>query len=429
MLAQSLSDDIVSYILSIPRFSKDKHSMEDLRRFLSRLGDPHIGKKIIHVAGTNGKGSVCAYLHGIFIASGIKTGLFTSPHLVSMRERIKINKHIATEDEFASAFTMVKENITDFHPTFFEFLFLMAMVIFGKKNVECIILETGLGGRLDATNVLENKDLTIITPISYDHMEVLGSTLREIANEKAGIMRPGIPLVTSWQQIGVWALLMDKASAYNSQIVVIDNNAIKINKIRIKSIDFSYQYRYDIVVRAILPTKALYQIENASLAIHSALIFNDERISVETIKRGLEKTVWPGRLEDMGSGVIFDGAHNKDGIRAFISEAIFNNCRGRKFLLFGGVKEKQTKEMITICKNAKIFTWMVACPVANPRTLKINDLLAFFRPEQVFDDVKSGLSYLLDHKEPEDIIFVTGSLYLYHEVKLLLEKKPRFTDD
>ena len=423
--AFSLNDSLGShsceqYILSIPRFSNAKHSLTDLRGLLEELGNPHHGKKIIHVAGTNGKGSVCAYLHSIFNASGIKSGLFTSPHLCSLRERIKIQNRLTTEEEFVTAFNTVKNKLENFHPTFFEYLFLMALLIFAKEDVECLILETGLGGRLDATNVLEDKDLTIITPISYDHMEHLGTTLTLIAGEKAGIMRPKVPLVTFNKDPEVITLLREKAMEIAAPLVEINDSAIKINKIATKTIDFSYQYRYDIIIRSILTTKALYQIDNASLAIHSALIFNDERISVESIQRGLNETYWPGRMEELKSGVIIDGAHNENGILAFVASVRAIPCNGRRFLLFSGVREKQSREMITILKEDSIFDEIISCSLDNPRSLTGDDLLDHFLPEQIYPDVENALSYLTKKKKQGDLIFITGSLYLYSEVKLLL---------
>jgi len=414
------------YILSIPKFSQDKHNLEDLQQFLAKLGNPQLGKKIIHVAGTNGKGSVCAYLHFIFQASGISTGLFTSPHLITMRERIKINDEIVSEDNFISAFEIVKKNITDFHPTFFEFLFLMAMLIFDDAGVECLILETGLGGRLDATNAIREKDLTIITPISFDHMEYLGTTLTAIAGEKLGILRVAVPVVSAIQEPDVMKFIEQKAAEYESPFTVINNNAIKINKIALKTIDFSYQYRYDIVVRTKLSTKALYQIENASLAIHSALIFNDERISIKSITDGLNQTVWQGRMEELDSGIIIDGAHNENGILAFMQTVKNIACEGRKFLLFGGVREKQSKKMIDILREDAIFDEIIACVLDNLRSLGSEDYKSSFLPEQVYPNVKSGLLLLINKKQTDDLIFITGSLYLYSEVIQVLTEG---TDD
>ncbi|MCL2253100.1 MAG: Mur ligase family protein [Lachnospiraceae bacterium] len=411
------------YILSIPLFNQEKHSLLTLKHFLIFLGEPQSGKKIIHVAGTNGKGSVCAFLESILRASGVKTGLFTSPHLISMRERIRINNDIVTEEVFNAAFELIKEKIdafrkvenNDFHPTFFEFLFLMAMVIFKDADVEYVILETGLGGRLDATNAIDEKILTVITKISFDHMEYLGATLLAIAAEKAGIMRPSVPVVSSCQEDGVTAFLREKASEYGSKFAVINNSAIKIHELAIKSIDFSFQYRYDRIVRLLLPTKAIYQTENAALAINSALLLNDERISLSSISAGLVKTVWRGRMEEIHQGVIFDGAHNEDGIKAFITSVKAIPLRGKRFLLFGGVREKRSNEIVGLLRRENIFDEIIACPLKNKRSLRIDELLILFNKEQVFTDTQSALTYLNNKKQTTDLIFITGSLYLYEE--------------
>ncbi|MCL2051660.1 MAG: bifunctional folylpolyglutamate synthase/dihydrofolate synthase [Lachnospiraceae bacterium] len=415
------------YILSIPRFSAKKHSLADLRDFLNELGNPHKGKKIIHVAGTNGKGSVCAYLHAILRASGLTAGLFTSPHLVEMRERIKINDRIIALEEFIWAFETVKEKIKDFHPTFFEFLFLMAMLCFGKTKLQYLILETGLGGRLDATNVIDEKILTIITPVSYDHMEYLGTALGQIAAEKAGIMRPGVTLLTASQKAEVLGVLKEKAAENDVPIVPINKNAIKINKITSKSIDFSYQYRYDIVVRILLMTKALYQAENASLAIHAALCLGDDCVSTDSITSGLGQAVWPGRMEEIAPDIIIDAAHNEAGILAFIESVRLIPRKGRKFLLFGGAKDKQSQKIVAIIKEAKLFDEIIACQMNNPRTLLKGDLAELFPPGQIFTNVESGLASLLKQKQAGDLIFITGSLFLYSDLKLLLADE--VTDD
>ncbi len=182
------------YILEMPKFTK-KNSLDDTRLFLEILGSPEEDKKIIHVAGTNGKGSVCAYLCSVLTKAGYRTGMFTSPHLVEMRERFRIGKTLITEERFLQGFLMVmgrleemreKSGKTEYHPTFFELLFLMGMVIFREEKVEYIVLETGLGGRLDATNAVQTPVLTAITSIGYDHMEYLGNTIEEIAGEKRG---------------------------------------------------------------------------------------------------------------------------------------------------------------------------------------------------------------------------------------------------
>ncbi len=188
----------VDYINATPKFTT-KNRMEDTARFWARLGYPAKNSKVLHIAGTNGKGSVCAYLSSVLRKAGISCGMFTSPHLVSMRERFVINGEMVSEEDFLYAFRLVmgevKRLASAYHPTFFELLFFMAMTLFEKYGVEYAVLETGLGGRLDATNVVEEKKLCVITSIGYDHMEYLGETLAQIAGEKAGIMRSGVPVV------------------------------------------------------------------------------------------------------------------------------------------------------------------------------------------------------------------------------------------
>ena len=190
------------YILSIPKFSS-KNSMEDTKDFLRFLGNPDRELQIIHVAGTNGKGSVCAFLTSILCHAGYHVGTFISPHLVTMRERFLVDREMVSEEEFLEAFLQIKTALEayadgdSYHPSFFEYLFFMSMLIFRKKQVDYVVLETGLGGRLDATNSVEKKLATVITSIGYDHMEYLGDTLTAIAGEKAGIMRPGTPVIFS----------------------------------------------------------------------------------------------------------------------------------------------------------------------------------------------------------------------------------------
>ena len=189
-----------AYIEEIPKFTK-KHSLDHTREFLKRLGDPALDRKIIHVAGTNGKGSVCAYIKAILTAEGKKTGFFTSPHLVSVNERIEICGKPVDDDAFFRIFEEVYKIAGEMeaeglgHPSYFEFLFGMGMKAFAASDVEYIILETGLGGRLDATNAVPEPFLTVITSISLDHTDILGDTIEKIAGEKAGIIKKGVPVI------------------------------------------------------------------------------------------------------------------------------------------------------------------------------------------------------------------------------------------
>ena len=192
-------EEAAAYIEEIPKFTK-KHTLEHTKTFLKRLGNPAADRKIVHVAGTNGKGSVCAYLQAILMAEGKRTGFFTSPHLVSVNERIRMDNVQIDNKTFLEVFRKVLKTVRRMeedgieHPSYFEFLFGMGMTAFAETDVEYIILETGLGGRLDATNAVEKPALSIITSISLDHTAILGDTIRKIAVEKAGIIKPKVPV-------------------------------------------------------------------------------------------------------------------------------------------------------------------------------------------------------------------------------------------
>ena len=204
--------EIVDYIEEIPKFTS-KNPLEHTKNLLARLGNPQNDRKVIHVAGTNGKGSVCAYLDSMLRTGGYHVGLFTSPHLVKINERFKIDGVMVSDEQFVKAFekvrTIIKEAQADGldHPSYFETLFLMCMVIFQEAQVEYVVLETGLGGRLDATNTVDKPLACIITSISKDHVEYLGDTITQIAGEKAGIIKPGVPVIYDGKNLVLPALL------------------------------------------------------------------------------------------------------------------------------------------------------------------------------------------------------------------------------
>ena len=217
-------EEAVKYISDIPKFTK-KNSLEHTKKFLLELNIDVNKMKVIHVAGTNGKGSVCAIISNVLVECKKRTGLFVSPHLVEMNERIRINNEQIDNEEFTNAFNRVKYAADRMcergysHPTFFEFLFLMGMWEFNKENVEYAVLETGLGGRLDATNSIDNPYLTIITSIGMDHMEYLGDTIDKIAGEKAGIIKTGVPVIYWGQDEKVSGVIEEKGRLCNSKLI------------------------------------------------------------------------------------------------------------------------------------------------------------------------------------------------------------------
>jgi dihydrofolate synthase/folylpolyglutamate synthase len=296
----------------------------------------------------------------------------------------------------------------------------MALKVFARHEVEYIILETGLGGRLDATNALADKPLAVVTRLGYDHTEQLGGTLTEIAAEKAGIVRADRPMAALWQEPLVNAVLEQTAAAVGADLYFVDPAAAIVRKnidLSNNTIDFSYQYGYDSIEVLRLATRALYQMENAALAIRSALLLNEERIDKKAIAAGLAQAVWPGRMEEVAPGVIVDGAHNAEGVRAFLTSVAAIPCAGDMYLLFAASREQQGREMLEILAGAGLFCEIVACPLANARTLTVAAYEALPHLGQVFGSARDALGYLQEKKQPGDLIYAAGSLYLVGEIK------------
>lgn len=421
------------YINSIPKFS-DKNSMENTRRFLVHLGDPARKCKIIHVAGTNGKGSVCAYLCSVLEEAGILTGMFTSPHLVTMRERMSVNGRMATEQEFLQAFGFVMDRLSDlppdlagigYHPSFFEFLFFMAMVFFERLGVEYAVLETGLGGRLDATNSVSDKKLCVITSIGYDHMEYLGDTLAQIASEKAGIMRTGVPVVYTDKHDEAAKRIEECANRTGAEAIPVSEQAIKEIKIHHKTIDFSLHLNYYDYIGFTVSTEAIYQIENAALAIKALERLRDGRITLSAMQNGIRKMAWEGRMEEILPAVYVDGAHNIDGTRAFMETVRSQPCYGRRKLLFSVVKDKQYQAIIKAIASSGLFDEIGIVALRGARALPVDDMEDSFRQYtglecKVYGSLGIAFKELVLSKDDEDRVYIAGSLYLVGEIKALL---------
>lgn len=433
----SVYEEAERYINSIPRFT-GKNSMEDTVRFLEHLGSPAQHCRIIHVAGTNGKGSVCAYLCSVFREAGISAGMFISPHLVSMRERLVADGVIATEEEFLQAFTAVREKLSalpselvqkSYHPSFFEFLFFMAMVFFEKKGVEYVVLETGLGGRLDATNSVQRKDMCVITSIGYDHTEYLGETLWEIAGEKAGILRPGVPVVYSAGQKEAARRIEECAAGVGAETVPLPEHAIKEIKIQHKTIDFSLHLNYYDYIGFTVSMPAVYQAENAALAVTALVRLGDGRITVPVMQEGIRKTAWEGRMEEILPSVFLDGAHNIDGIRAFLETVRLHPCKGKRKLLYSVVRDKKYQAVTEAIALSGLFHEIGVVALKDERALPLTILEDSYRQYtgficRAYDDLDSAFRELVQEKDDEDMVYIVGSLYLAGEIKALL-RRPR----
>ena len=418
------------YILEIPKFA-GKSTLADTKRLLEKITGG-INSKVIHIAGTNGKGSVCAYLRSILMAGGCSVGTFISPHLETMRERISLGMEMISEEEFVEIFEQVLEVVLDEeqHPSFFEFLFLMAMCFFYRKEPEYIILETGLGGRLDATNCLETPSLCVITEIGYDHMQYLGDTLQEIAAEKAGIIKPGVPVVMLDKRPEITRILKDFAKKVKSSATVLKKEDILHVNIDNKTIDFSLQSSYYNYITLSLNTQAVYQIENAALAVKAAELLQDERIIPEVIKEGIRSASWPGRMEEILPGIYLDGAHNEDGIEAFLETAERIACSGRRLLLFGVVADKRYPEMIRRIAESNLFTKAAVTLLESDRSASLDKLREIWGQYNsniccsFHENTEEAYAYLISDREDNDLIYIAGSLYLVGQIKTLVRREP-----
>lgn len=425
--------EAVDYIETIPKFTV-KHPPEHTRELLSRLGNPQEGIKIIHVAGTNGKGSVCAYLNAMLLAGGKKTGLFTSPHLVRINERFQINGEDVADEQFLNAFLKVEKAAKEYeaegegHPSYFETLFLMGMLIFKEAGVEYLVMETGLGGRLDATNVVEKPLACIITSISRDHTEYLGDTLEAIAGEKAGIIKAGVPVIYDASQPGPASVIAAKAKEMGSPAWPMEPSFYEMKTQSREGITFTFAYPGGEKAELVIPYVAKYQMMNASLAFYTMHILQDVHdIPKNVLAEGLSKIKWPCRMEMAAPGVIIDGAHNEDGIAQFVSTAGYFAKENEITILFTAVADKHYHEMIgEICEGIHP-SHVVATQIDGSRVVPAEVLAEDFRKAGCTDvcaEPEIGAAYEKAlGKKGSGMLFCVGSLYLAGELKAYLAKR------
>lgn len=419
-------DEAVKYILDIPMFAQ-KIGRENLAGLLARLGNPEKHPHIIHVAGTNGKGSTCKMLATLLMKSGYRVGLFTSPHLVKINERIRINDEIISDEDFARIFCQVKEKFT-IHPSFFEVMFAMAAVYFNEQKVDYIIYETGMGGRLDATNIVE-PELTIITSIGYDHMEYLGDTLEKIAAEKAGIIKPGVPVIYFDRDPQVKAVIEKQAESRGAAVYPVEKTNYIINSLGHKTIDFSFHNGYYKYVHLKLGATALYQVENACLAVvaYSLLMKDIGEKELQILSEGLLSFYWEGRMEEILPGVYVDGAHNVEAVTSYCDTMERMYSEDRKLLVFAVVKDKEYESMIDLLTGRLSFEHIIVTNVSEHRKADIHTIAELFRSRTETEvteaaDVSGAMDMAMDIKEKSGCdVYCVGSLYLVGEVKKWLD--------
>ena len=401
--------------------------LENTRQLAALAGNPHEKLRFIHVAGTNGKGSTCAMLESIYRAAGLRVGLFTSPHLVSFRERIQVNRQLIPENELVRLVEelqpLLKKFPADNHLTLFEVVTVMALKFFAEQKCHLVIWETGLGGRLDATNIVTPL-ASVITNIAFDHQQWLGETLAKIAAEKAGIIKPGIPVVTATDEKSALAVIEKIAREKNAPLTTVaaDGNP-PLNK-------FAALYRN----AATLPLLGEHQKINAALALATVEVLQKQiPVTAEKIREGLQNVNWPGRLQLIekpdGQKFLLDGAHNVAGVEA-LRAALPAGVPLTFIVGFLGDKDWRPMCEILAPLAGKIF----CVPVSSARTADARELAKTFRAANPAAEVlvcdslnealkKSGSRGRSPH-QAQDLIVITGSLYLVGEALDLLELSP-----
>ena len=417
--------DSVRYLYALGNELKvgAKFGLERMQTLLAALGNPERLQRFVHVAGTNGKGSTCAMIASILRAAGLRTGLYTSPHLIEPTERIQIGGVPLTAKQFADAFQVVHEAAErliaqekiNAHPSYFETVTAMALVVFREQCDVCVV-EVGLGGRLDATNVLL-PELCVITPVSFDHEAYLGNKLESIAFEKAGIIKWQVPLVLAQQMAVADAVITNRAE--EQQAPIIRTSTVQLTSISTHSGGSSFQIDGD---HYECPLPGRHQIENAVAAI---LAGRQLGVTAPALQSGLKNTAWPGRLEHVSRDpeFILDGAHNPAGAAALASYIRDFYSARPVWIVYGAMRDKAIEEV-----TSQLF------PLAERLIVTAPNFPRALRPETILEiaphpgaQITSSVAEAIElaRTAPKGAaVFFTGSLFLVGEARRLLLRQP-----
>jgi dihydrofolate synthase / folylpolyglutamate synthase len=429
----------VRYLLTLGRelaaptqVAAAKFDLENIRVLAERLGRPERAYPSAHIAGTNGKGSTAAFLESVLRHAGFQTGLYTSPHLERMNERIRVNGQEIGDDAFAETLTRIlalievlfAEGELRAHPTYFECVTAMALEYFARSGVQFGVFEVGLGGRLDATNIL-SPVVSLITPVDFDHENFLGHSLQEIAAEKAGILKPAVPLILAGQHLEAREVVLARARELRCSVIEtgaayrVGQQSFENGCIRARITEIAAGWSVEIAPSL----RGRFQLENALTAVAAARLLSrqDSRITDQSIVHGIAAAEWPGRLEKLHSrpDVYLDGAHNPSAAREL---AAFwqQNFAGRKvWLLYGALRDKAVDEFA-----GALFPLAAEVIFTQPRTSRAVSAAQLaeiaghhaLRPA-VIVDAEEALEHALAHAASEDVIFITGSLYLVGQLR------------
>lgn len=422
-------DEVMSFIDASKKFGS-KLELTRIKKLCELLGNPHKELKCIHIAGTNGKGSTSVFINNILLDAGFKVGLYTSPYIYEFNERIQLNNTPIADIELVDVMNKVSEKVKVMlndgyeHPTEFELITAAAFLYFKQKECDYVVLEVGLGGTYDATNIIDTPIVSVITSISKDHTDYLGDTIREIAKNKCGIIKESCPVVTYMnQEQDALSVIKAAAKEKNADLTISDSSTLKINKCSLSGNEFTYKsekYETDLIGK--------YQIYNAITAINTAEVLKKSGvlISDENIKHGLKSARWHARFEILSKEptIIADGSHNADGMAAFV-ETVKEAIDSKIICVFGMLKDKDYDLCLKMLSEVTDTVIVTEVP-QNPRRESVENLSESAKKhiKKVYSQKENAdaLKIALSLAKNGDIIIALGSLYMMDSIKTNVKK-------
>lgn len=397
--------------------------LENIKELLLRLGNPQDDVRFIHIAGTNGKGSVLAYLSTILMDAGFRVGRYISPTLFSYRERIQVNEEKIAKNAFAAHMSLIADTIAEMqnenlpHPTPFEIETALCFLYFKEMKCDFVVLETGLGGLEDATNVVKTSIVEVITPISMDHMGFLGNTLREIAYNKAGIIKPGTTVVSAPQKPEAMAEIEKKCAENKCKLRIVNDTCIDKVTSKLTEQRFSYQTQGNHYEDMAIHLLGSYQIQNAALALETieALRELNIEISPQAVRSGMERTQWRGRFTIINQNpmVIIDGAHNEDAARTLKESIELYFPNKTRYFIMGMFADKECEKVAALTANLAESITTITIP-QNDRAIQAAELSQIVKPYNTnvrpANSIEEAIEQTLKKAKEEDVVIAFGSL-------------------
>lgn len=425
-------EEAMKYITEVGNFGSN-YGLERTYKLLEHLGNPERDLKLIHIAGTNGKGSTTSMITEILMGEGYKVGMYTSPFIEEFEERIQINRNNIPKESLAILMDEIKVAVDKVieagynHPTEFEIITVLMLLYFKKENIDFGVIEVGLGGTLDSTNVIK-PIIQVITSISFDHTNLLGNTLEKIAREKAGIIKKGIPTVIYPQQEEVLKVIKNKCFEMDSKLYIANNENLKFKNI--VNLDKPYQLlKYNNEIDILLPLLGEHQIINLSVAMQAIEVLNNKNIidiSIANIVKSIKNVSWKGRLEVLSNNpyVVIDGAHNIQGIKT-LSRNIKKYFKYENlYLILGILADKDVEEMIKIITPmAKKVYSVTPNSIRGELAESLKDEVSKFNKNcKAFDKYEEAYLEALNDASEKDLILASGSLYMIGDMRKIIRK-------